>query len=199
MLVEEIFKNALVLSDGKYFSFDFLKTIVKKIKIIDNLPSETLEEQITKGKKLSKLLKENVYNINLVVRELLIYCEENGFTEIVMEELDRWVFFNKQKNVKDKELEEKLNRVFTLLRSAGLTEIITKQALNKGILIHTIPAYYTSKRCSCCGHLPEKGEKDGRNGKHFHCPNCGFKENADINAAKNLVILYISKVCETSF
>jgi hypothetical protein len=76
MLGEEIFKNALVLSDGKHFSFDFLKTIVKKIKIIDNLPSETLEEQITKGKKLSTLLKENVYNINLVVKELLVYCEK---------------------------------------------------------------------------------------------------------------------------
>jgi transposase len=125
--------------------------------------------------------------------------KKNGFTEIVMEELDRWVFSDKQKNVKDKELEEKLNRVFTLLRSTGLTEIITKQALNKGILVHTIPAYYTSKRCSCCGHLPEKGEKDGRKGKVFHCPKCGFQENADINAAKNLVILYISKVCETSF
>jgi hypothetical protein len=69
-----------------------LKNIVEKIKIIDKLPSETLEEQVIKGQKLSKLLKENVYNINLVVRELLIYCEENGFNEIVMEELDRWVF-----------------------------------------------------------------------------------------------------------
>jgi IS605 OrfB family transposase len=198
-------KNALVLSDGKYFSFDFLKNIVEKIKIIDSLPSETHEEQIIKGQKLSTLLRENVYNINLVVRELLIYCEENGFTEIVMEELDRWVFSDKQKNVKDKELEEKLNRVFTLLRSAGLTELITKQALNKGILVHTIPAYYTSKRCSCCGHLPEKWEKHGRNGKVFHCPKCGFKENADVNAAKNLVILFqrfvkqVSKMNKNTF
>jgi OOP family OmpA-OmpF porin len=33
----------------------------------------------------------------------------------------------------------------------SLVELFKKQARNRGILVHTIPSFYTSQRCSCCG------------------------------------------------
>ncbi len=43
---------------------------------------------------------------------------------------------------------------------------------------------YTSQKCSSCGHT----EKDNRlSQSQFACMRCGFRENADINAAKNVL------------
>jgi putative transposase len=43
---------------------------------------------------------------------------------------------------------------------------------------------YTSQKCSSCGHT----EKENRLSQaHFACLQCGHKENADVNAAKNVL------------
>ncbi len=43
---------------------------------------------------------------------------------------------------------------------------------------------YTSQKCSSCGHT----EKDNRLSQaQFACLRCGLRENADINAAKNVL------------
>ena len=46
-----------------------------------------------------------------------------------------------------------------------------------------VPAAYTSQRCSCCGHV----SPDNRNKKAFLCGACGHAEDADLNAAKNIL------------
>ena len=47
-----------------------------------------------------------------------------------------------------------------------------------------VDARYTSQKCSSCGHI----EKDNRMSQsQFACLQCGFKENADINAARNIL------------
>ena len=47
----------------------------------------------------------------------------------------------------------------------------------------SVPAAHTSQRCSRCGHT----EKHNRAGKHFACVACGHEDDADINAAKNVL------------
>lgn len=42
---------------------------------------------------------------------------------------------------------------------------------------------YTSQRCSVCGHV----HRDNRHGKSFVCLACGHTEDADVNAAKNIL------------
>ncbi len=50
-------------------------------------------------------------------------------------------------------------------------------------VIKVNPAY-TSQTCSCCGHV----DKDNRKSQDkFKCTSCGHKENADFNAAKNIL------------
>jgi hypothetical protein len=90
---------------------------------------------------------------------------------------------NKEKN---KDLEEKHNRVFRLLRMTGLVNIFRKIGRNLGIRIHTIPSYYTSKWCNKCNHI----EDNNRYGKLFLCVNCNDSGNADKHAGENIEIIF---------
>ncbi len=58
-----------------------------------------------------------------------------------------------------------------------------KLAWNGGMLVVVSPAY-TSQTCSECGHVsPENRETQSR----FVCRSCGTIQNADLNAAKNIL------------
>lgn len=47
-----------------------------------------------------------------------------------------------------------------------------------------VPAAYTSQTCSCCGTVDEESRKDQAT---FECSHCGHADNADINAARNIL------------
>jgi hypothetical protein len=49
-----------------------------------------------------------------------------------------------------------------------------------------VPAAFTSQRCHVCGHT----ERGNRKGEKFCCRRCGYSGNADVNAAKNLLIRF---------
>jgi putative transposase len=58
-----------------------------------------------------------------------------------------------------------------------------KQAWLNGITV-IVPAQYTSQTCHACGHV----DKDNRKTQsEFACTACGHKDNADVNAAKNIL------------
>lgn len=50
-------------------------------------------------------------------------------------------------------------------------------------LVLVNPAY-TSQTCSCCGHVSKQNRKTQAK---FLCVECGYSDNADINAAKNIL------------
>ena len=63
------------------------------------------------------------------------------------------------------------------------------------MLIHTIPSFYTSQRCSCCGVIDKSNIKTNR---LYQCK-CGLKIDRDINAAKNIKYIlerFSSKLCK---
>ena len=43
----------------------------------------------------------------------------------------------------------------------------------------------TSQKCSKCGNL-EEGQRI--NQSHFKCKKCGYEENADFNASRNIAL-----------
>ena len=49
--------------------------------------------------------------------------------------------------------------------------------------VEKINPQYTSQRCSACGHVDPKSRESQA---HFVCTACGFADNADINAARNI-------------
>lgn len=52
-----------------------------------------------------------------------------------------------------------------------------------GILLKVTPRY-TSQKCNCCG-FTDKGNRPSQ--EIFHCLTCGHRDNADSNAAKNIL------------
>lgn len=64
-----------------------------------------------------------------------------------------------------------------------LQEMINYKATLKGIQVFYVDPAYTSQTCSACGHI----DKNNRlNQSNFICQKCGFKANADHNAAINI-------------
>ena len=183
--------NTLVDSNNNFVSFDYLEDLVKKINIVDKIKAKTSEEKIDKGKKLAKLLRVNEYFINNIIKSLLDNYTKQKIEHLVFEKLDSWSV----KWRKDSTLDEKYNRVFKLLRTQGLVELFKKQARNRGILVHTIPSFYTSQMCSCCHKIDKNNLKTNR---LYQCK-CGLKIDRDINAAKNIKYIlerFSSKLCK---
>ena len=64
-----------------------------------------------------------------------------------------------------------------------LQEYITYKADKEGIVVRKVKSYYTSQRCSKCGNI-EEGQRTTQ--AKFKCIKCGYEENADFNASRNI-------------
>jgi len=69
-------------------------------------------------------------------------------------------------------------------------QYLKDKAEEAGILVIEIGKFTggTSQRCSICGYYPDKenGEESRLCQETFICPQCGYKANADYNAARNI-------------
>ncbi|EQD74733.1 protein containing Transposase, IS605 OrfB, partial [mine drainage metagenome] len=64
-----------------------------------------------------------------------------------------------------------------------LTLLDYKLSRNGGRLVR-VPPQYTSQTCSACGHVSPENRKTQ---EAFVCAVCGHAENADANAARNIL------------
>ena len=70
-----------------------------------------------------------------------------------------------------------------------LQQMIQTKGEAKGINVEFVNPAYTSSVCSTCGHHKTEfklGNRDGEDGRQFHCDSCGLKINSDHNAAINI-------------
>lgn len=68
---------------------------------------------------------------------------------------------------------------------------ITQKAKAVGIEVRKVAPRYTSQRCSCCGHIAKENRKSQA---EFKCVACGYKTNADYNAAVNIATPNIDSI-----
>lgn len=74
-----------------------------------------------------------------------------------------------------------------------LQEKIIYKANENGIEVHLINPKFTSQRCSRCGAI----DKDNRKSQSsFECLVCNYKDNADLNASKNICLPNIENIIE---
>ncbi|CAO3459485.1 RNA-guided endonuclease InsQ/TnpB family protein [Azospirillum largimobile] len=79
-----------------------------------------------------------------------------------------------------------LNRSLLDVAPAQIRAMLDYKAAWYGSRVVAIPAAYTSQRCCRCGHV----DADNRVSQSvFLCQACGHVENADLNAAKNILRL----------
>lgn len=76
----------------------------------------------------------------------------------------------------------------------ALLQMTQSKAEEAGCCVVLIDPHYTSQTCSSCGHV----DKDNRKTQaKFVCLKCGHSENADVNAAKNILGLGLQSVAST--
>ena len=80
--------------------------------------------------------------------------------------------------VRKKQRRRHSNWAFHQLRS-----FLDYKAKLAGVPLAVVSPKYTSQTCNACGVI---GKRDGQK---FSCPSCGYKSNADLNAAKNIAQL----------
>ena len=77
-----------------------------------------------------------------------------------------------------------LNR--TILRNGWsmARSMLEYKAAWSGVMLVAVPPAYTSQQCSACGHTAAENR---RSQAAFECVACGHRDNADRNAAKNIL------------
>ena len=94
------------------------------------------------------------------------------------------------KNVKAK---AGLNREILNVSPYMMREKLAYKTVWYGSHLETVDPKYTSQTCSSCGHVSRENRTTQA---RFECQECGYKDNADVNAAKN--ILSKSGISETA-
>ena len=125
----------------------------------------------------SKMIKSEQQLISTMCKRL----SEQGVGHIVMEDLNNG--FGKC-HIKDKDNEDiNYNRKVKFLGLSSLKQEVEHIARKYDIAVSTVHASYTSKMCPVCGCIEDENRPDQET---FCCVECGYKDNADFNAAKNI-------------
>lgn len=103
---------------------------------------------------------------------------------IVVEQLKKMGFKSKAKRLLAKNIRRSIgtwNWKYWLKRLEAQCEI-------NRVSFRSVAPYYTSTTCPVCGH----SDRGNRNGEVFLCQSCGHKDNADINAGKNILNRFLT-------
>jgi transposase len=157
--------NALAsLNNGNQYGLD-IKECIERVKRC---------KRGSNGQKIARYaLKQR---IDEVVKELMI--KENPDL-IVVERLKNMGFKSKAKRLLAKNIRRSIgtwNWRYWLKRLEGYCEI-------NRVSFRSVLPFYTSTTCPVCGH----SDRRNRNGEIFLCLKCGHKDNADVNAGKNIL------------
>ena len=160
----------LSLSDGRFIGIDF-KNLLKK-----------LERRVQKSHNYNQTLKEIKDYIGWCINQIGL----ENYDLIVIEELKN-ITKNGKRLSKSKWLRKKLAHWNIDLVHRRLME---KCETNR-VWIQTVPAYYTSQRCSHCGEI----HKESRKGERYECIVCNATLDADTNASINILNTFLNGEC----
>lgn len=181
-------KDFAICSDGVIFENKrFLEKSLRKLKISQRKLSKkqkgsnNREKQRLKVSKLHKKVKnQRNDHQHKVSRELV-----NQYRTICLETL-------KVKNmVKNRKLAKAISDVSW---SSFIEKLSYKVAENQGCLVKIDTYYPSSKTCSNCGCIKESLKLSERT---YHCEECGFTIDRDLNASINILNVGINKIVAT--
>ena len=150
---------------------------------IDKLKKQNKEYEIGKRKrqKLDTLKSKMIKSEQQLIANMCKTLQSQSVGHIVMENLDNG--FGKC-YVKDKDNNDiNYNRKVKFLGLSSLKQEVEHIARKYDIAVSTVQASYTSKMCPICGCIEDENRP---NQETFECIECGHKDNADFNAAKNI-------------
>jgi len=177
--------NLFCLSDETTYDYDrkLVNDFCKSSLEIDRLKGKNKEYKVGKRKqrKLNKLKEKVIKNEQQTIAIMCKNEKAKGTGHIVMENLNNG--FGKC-YVKDGDNEDiNYNRKVKFLGLSSLKQEVEHIARKYDIAVSTVQASYTSKMCPMCGCIEDGNRPDQET---FECIECGHKDNADFNAAKNI-------------
>ena len=177
--------NLFSLSDETTYDYDrkLVNDFCKLSLEIDSLKEKSKEYKVGKRKqqKLDTLKSKMVKSEQQLIANMCKTLQSQGVGHIVMEDLDNG--FGKC-YVKDKDNEDiNYNRKVKFLGLSSLKQEVEHIARKYDIAVSKVQASYTSKMCPICGCIEDENRP---NQETFKCIECGHKDNADFNAAKNI-------------
>ena len=75
------------------------------------------------------------------------------------------------------------NDLFSLLKIYSMKDTVIRMSGNYNVNVVLVNPDFTSQMCPKCGHISKNNRKSQET---FCCEKCNHKNNADINAAKNI-------------
>lgn len=179
--------NIFALSNHEIQEIDkkLVKKIVREKKKLKKIQSQ--RNKLKLPKKYSKRQKRIQDKINKQVEYLqnyacykLLSTHENSI--LVMENLERNL---KKCKINNNQYEEELNYndLFSLLRIYSMKDTVIRMSGNYNVNVVLVNPDFTSQMCPKCGHISKNNRKSQET---FYCEKCNHKNNADINAAKNI-------------
>ena len=176
--------NLFSLSDETTYDYDrklvneFCKLSVEIDKLKEN-KSYTVGKR--KQHKLDVMKTKMVKSEQQLIANMCKTLQSQGIGHIVMEDLEN--SFGRC-YIKDKDNEDiNYNRKVKFLGLSSLKQEVEHIARKYNIALSTVQASYTSKMCPVCGCLEDENRISQET---FECVECGYKDNADFNAAKNI-------------
>ena len=175
--------NFASCSNEQIFDYNrvYINEFCKQLKKFDKIGLKNINNK--QKKKLEKLVRKNEWYFKLLIHDVLDELQNQGITDIVMEDLDSF----SASYTRNKEFDIKYSRLNRLLRLSNIKNWFNQQAEKRGIRVHLTSACYSSQQCPECGHI----SRDNRlTQEQFKCVNCQHESNADINASKNLELRF---------
>jgi len=172
--------NFAKLSDDKEIDYDreFFKNIVKDLNKLDKIGYQNLSKK--ELKKLQKLYRRLDWYVELLIHNILDYCEKNGITDLVVEDLH----LKDRSNIINEEFNMKYSRLVKLLHLSNVKNMLLRQAEKRGIRVHIVHSEWTSQGCPECGNINPNNRITQ---EVFKCTACGYEDNADYVGSVNVL------------
>jgi putative transposase len=177
--------DAAVCSDGKVLSNIYTKDINQRIIFLQ----KKLSRQKFKSKNYNKTqlkiadLSAHKQRIRKDVIDNFSYQVTSTYPTIKMEKLDIKKMTGRKKGEGRKQKSRLNNSILNNCWGLLSSKIEEKSKRFDGKVQYVNPAY-TSQTCPNCKHC----DSDNRKGKQFLCKECGFKEDADLVGAYNILM-----------
>lgn len=177
--------NLFSLSNDTTYDYDrkLVNDYCKLSLEIDSLKSKNKDYSVGKRKqqKLDAMKFNMIKSQQNLIANMCKSLRSQGVGHIVMEDLDN--SFGRC-FVKDKDNDDiNYNRKVKFLGLSSLKQEVEHIARKYDIAVSTVHSSYTSKMCPNCGCIDDGNRLSQEN---FECVECGHRDNADFNAAKNI-------------
>ena len=142
-----------------------------------------LLDKLDRKQKKSKASQKVRTEIKQYIREMVNQMPWNEMSLLVMEELKNITKNTKKTKGKRKRVNAKTRKYLSRWNIGLLKSSIMQKAEENSVYLALVTPAYTSQTCSHCGNI----NKASRKGEDYKCALCGHHEDADTNAAKNIL------------